>query len=126
MGATLSKTAIMETLQEGLTTIATITTSVAWNLVSIDGGMTVDGMINATLLVSFHGKIMSNASKKARNMDRKKMKDSNVIMLTLKTKTIGNAIGKTLDVLKLLEMHAGIHFSGTIHAMEQSQIETNL
>ena len=51
MGATLSKTAIMETLQGGPTTIATRTTSVAWNLVSIDGGMTVDGMKNATLLV---------------------------------------------------------------------------
>ena len=39
---------------------------------------------------------------------------------------IGSATGKTPDVLKLLETHAGTHFSGTILAMEQSQIATNL
>ena len=39
---------------------------------------------------------------------------------------IGSATGKTPDVSKLLEMLAGIHFSGMILAMEQSQIETSL
>ena len=39
---------------------------------------------------------------------------------------IGSATGKTPDVLRLQEMHAGIHFSGTILVMEQSQIATNL
>ena len=39
---------------------------------------------------------------------------------------IGSATGRTQGVLRLLEMLAGIHFSGTILAMEQSQIATNL
>ena len=39
---------------------------------------------------------------------------------------IGSATGRTQGVLRLLETHAGIHFSGMILAMEQSQIETSL
>ena len=35
---------------------------------------------------------------------------------------IGSATGKTPDVLRLLEMHAGTHFTGMTPVMAQSRV----
>ena len=59
---------------------------------------------------------MSNASKKAQNMIQKKTKDWNATILTLKTKTIGNAIGMISIVWRLQAIVVGIHSTGLIHA----------
>ena len=50
------------------------------------------------------------------------MKDQNVSMKTLRPSPSGNAIGKTLVAQKPLEMPAGIHSSGTAHAMAQNPL----
>ena len=77
-------------------------------LALIAGGLIVIGMKSAIHQVLSLGTIMLNVRKSALNMARKKTKDQNVTMLTPKTKTTGNAIGKILTAQRRPEMLAGI------------------
>ena len=74
----------------------------------IAGGLIVIGMKSAIHQVLSLGTIMSNVRKLAPNMAQKKTKGLNVTMLTPKTKTTGNAIGKILTAQRRPEMLAGI------------------
>ena len=51
-------------------------------------------------------------------MARRKMKDLNVLIMTLRTNLSGNAIGRMLAVKKLQEMLAGTNSSGMIPVMD--------
>ena len=89
--------------------IAITTIMGAQILVLIDGGLIVIGMKSATRQALSLGTIMFHASKLARSIVQKKTKGLNVTILTPKTKTFGNAIGKILTAQRQLEMLAGIN-----------------
>ena len=88
--------------------IAITTIMGAQILVLIAGGLIVIGMKSATHQALSLGTIMFHASKKARSMVQKKTKGLNVTILTPKTKTTGNVIGKILTAQRQPEMLAGI------------------